>query len=199
MIQPLTQQISELSGFPDRQNYTSSSAYAQSVATWLEEQKDSYPELNTLFAQINIFVDEANTTIDSMNDDKTATESFKDEALGYRNETESLKDETEGFRNDAFTYISTLPTGVLNDSITSNTNSWSSQKIAYELANLSSVASINDLTDVDTTGITSDQVLIYNGTAFVAGDMQGGSDINIDGGRADSIYTANQIISGGNA
>ena len=67
MINQITQKITELSTFPDRLNYGSSAAYAKDVSTWLEEQKDIYPELNTLIDQLNSFISEENAAIDDFN------------------------------------------------------------------------------------------------------------------------------------
>lgn len=67
MIDQITQTITELTTFPDRISYNSSNAYAQAVSTWLNEQKSSYPELNTLITQLNAFVVDTNTSVDAIN------------------------------------------------------------------------------------------------------------------------------------
>ena len=61
MINQITQVISLLSTFPNRNLYVSSKLYAQAVSSWLSEQKDIYPQLNTLFSQINVMINEMNT------------------------------------------------------------------------------------------------------------------------------------------
>jgi len=73
------------------------------------------------------------------------------------------------------------------------------------LTGISTVGSINDLTDVDTTGVVSGQVLKYDGTKFIAsndleGTGTGSVDLVIDGGDSTSVNDGtNIVIDGGTA
>lgn len=85
-ISTITQTITPFSGvFPQRNNYTSSNAYAQAVETWLTEEQAFQTELITVRSQLNTTIGEINTGINQVNADMQTTVEAKDAALAGSN------------------------------------------------------------------------------------------------------------------
>ena len=126
MINEITANITAITGFPQRSNYISSSAYALAVETWLGEQQGLSVELTTLISQLVTFINETNTESDALNAYRIAT-------LGYKNDALDAKDIAIAQAIIAQGAVSTLPSGIINDATISALDTWSSQKISDEL------------------------------------------------------------------
>jgi len=80
MIEEINQEITPLIDFPKRTSYTSSSAYALSVETWLRDEAVMSEELSLLVPELNNFIDQTNLTIE----DILRVEDLVNNAINYQ-------------------------------------------------------------------------------------------------------------------
>lgn len=100
MINNIETTIAALSTFPDRPGYASARAYATAVATWLRENKELSEALATLIPELNVVIEQFNTTTVEINEIEENVQNIKDTALSevgqLKTDTQNIKEENQG-------------------------------------------------------------------------------------------------------
>lgn len=127
---------------------------SRAVGVWNELKNTTIPDLNTAFTQMNALETNVN-----------AKEVLATNAADTATAQAVIATEQALIASAA---ASSLPDGVINDTTITLEDTWSSSKISSELSGKASTShahAINDITDVDTTGLVNNDVLTYNSTS----------------------------------
>ncbi len=89
-------------------------------------------------------------------------------AANAQNAAEGFRDQTQVLRDETSNIVANIPEGTINDTITTNTDTWSSSKISTEIANAGAIDSVNGQTGV----------VVLDKTDVGLGDVDNTSDVD---------------------